>query len=242
MNLFTETFHTLLYRPLFNVLILLYKYLPGNDFGLAVIVLTFLLRLILYPLMTQSIRYQQTVSEIQPKIQEIQKKYKNNQEQQAKEIINVYKEKKISPFSVFLPLLIQLPLLIALFQVFRSGLQPESMNNLYGFISHPGEINYLFLGLISLPEPNILLAVLTAIVQFFQLKTASPKIKSKKTKKKDSISRFSEMTQKQTPYFLSVFTFVFLTKLPAALGLYWITTSLFSMGQQYILRNHDKPK
>ena len=241
MNLFTGVFNALLYQPLFNVLILLYNYLPGNDFGLAVIILTFLLRLLLYPVMTQSIRYQQALSEIQPKIQEIQEKYKDDQEQQAKQILNVYKEKRISPFSVFLPLLIQLPLLIALFQVFRSGLQPESMDSLYGFMTHPGEINYLFLGLISLSNPSMLLAVLTAIIQFFQLKTASPKIKSKKTKKKDALSRFSEMSQKQMPYFLSAFTFAFLSKLPAALGLYWITTSLFSIGQQYILRNHGKP-
>ena len=241
MNLLTQTFNTVLYQPLFNALILLYNYLPGNNFGLAVIVLTFLLRLFLYPIMTQSIKYQQTLNEIQPRLKEIQEKYKDNKEQQAKEIMNIYKEKKINPFNIFLPLLIQLPLLIALFQVFRTGLQPESMNSLYSFVSHPGEINYLFLGLISLSEPSLLLAILTSIVQFFQLKRVNPQSKQKKTKKKDSIMQFSNMAQKQMPYFLSAFTFAFLTKLPAALGLYWITTSLFSIGQQYILTNHGKP-
>ena len=240
MNLLTQTFNTVLYQPLFNALILLYNYLPGNNFGLAVIVLTFLLRLFLYPIMTQSIKYQQTLNEIQPRLKEIQEKYKDNQEQQAKEIMNIYKEKKINPFNVFLPLLVQLPLLIALFQVFRTGLQPESMDSLYNFVSHPGEINYLFLGLISLSEPSLLLAILTSIVQFFQLKRVNPQSKQKKTKKKDSIMQFSNMAQKQMPYFISAFTFAFLTKLPAALGLYWITTSLFSIGQQYILTNHGK--
>ena len=241
MNLLIQTFNTVLYQPLFNALILLYNYLPGNNFGLAVIALTFLLRLFLYPIMTQSIKYQQTLNEIQPRLKEIQEKYKDDQGQQAKEIMNIYKEKKINPFNVFLPLLVQLPLLIALFQVFRTGLQPESMNSLYSFVSHPGEINYLFLGLISLSEPSLLLAGLTSVVQFFQLKRVTLQSKQKKTKKKDSIMKFSNMAQKQMPYFLAAFTFVFLTKLPAALGLYWITTSLFSIGQQYILTNHGKP-
>lgn len=244
MNILIQAFNTLLYQPLFNALILLYNYLPGNDFGLAVIILTFLLRLFLYPVMTQSIKYQQALNEIQPKLKEIQEKYKDNKEQQAKEIMNLYKEKKINPFSVFLPLLIQLPLLIALFQVFKTGLQPESMNSLYSFIAHPGEINYLFLGLISLSEPSLLLAAITSVVQFFQFKKMNPKQKtihqSGGTKKKDAIMQFSNMAQKQMPYFLSAFTFAFLTKLPAALGLYWITTSLFSIGQQHILKNHDK--
>lgn len=240
MNLFTAAFHSLLYQPLFNALILLYQYLPGNDFGIAVIALTFLIRLILYPVMSQSIKYQKTLNEIQPKLQEIQRKYKGDQEQQAKEVMNLYKENKINPFSVFLPLLIQLPLLIALFQVFRSGLQIDSMNNLYGFISHPGNINYLFLGLVSLAEPNLALAIVSAVFQFFQLKLSGPK--TKKAKKKDGMGQFAQMTQKQMPYFLSAFTFAFLTRLPAALGLYWITTSLFSIGQQYILKNHVKPK
>jgi YidC/Oxa1 family membrane protein insertase len=244
MNILIQAFNTLLYQPLFNALILLYNYLPGNDFGLAVITLTFLLRLFLYPVMTQSIKYQQALNEMQPRLKEIQEKYKEDKEQQAKEIMSLYKEKRINPLNVFLPLLIQLPLLIALFQVFKTGLQPESMNNLYTFVAHPGEINYLFLGLISLSEPSLLLAAITSVVQFFQFKKMNPKQKTIHhpggTNKKDTIVQFSNMAQKQMPYFLSAFTFAFLTKLPAALGLYWITTSLFSIGQQHILKKHDK--
>ena len=75
MNLLTQIFNTALYQPLFNALILLYNCLPGNDFGLAVIILTFLLRLFLYPVMTQSIKYQKTLNEIQPRMKEIQEKY-----------------------------------------------------------------------------------------------------------------------------------------------------------------------
>jgi YidC/Oxa1 family membrane protein insertase len=239
MNLFTNAFNTLLYRPLFNILILLYTYLPGHDFGLAVILLTVLLRLVLYPIMNQTIRSQKALADIEPKIEEIKEKFKNDQEGQAQEIIKLYKEKKINPFGIMLPLLIQLPLLIAFFQVFSRGLGVELMTNLYSFVPNPGEINYSFLGLINLSQPNLFLAVAAGITLFFQLKKQNSKIKKKKGGKMDDMVRLSRATQKQMPYFFSAFSFAILLKTPAALGLYWIITSLFSIGQQYILEKHD---
>src|SRR4030042_4762328 len=98
MSLLINAYNLILYQPLFNVLVLLYKYLPGHDFGIAVIVLTAIIRLALYPLMTQSIRSQKILSELQPKIQEIQQKYKTEKEKQAQEIFELYKKEKINPF------------------------------------------------------------------------------------------------------------------------------------------------
>ena len=242
MNLFSDIFNTLLYWPLLNILILLYEYLPGHDFGVAVIVLTILIRLVLYPLMAQTIRSRENLSKLQPKIKDIQEKFKDNQEKQAKEMMNLYREEKISPFSSFLPLLIQLPLLIALFQVFSKGLQIGEMNSLYGFIPHPEAINYVFLGIINLSEVSMPLAILAAVVQFFQIKMQNPKTKIKKTGKKDKVADFSKIAQKQMPYFLSAFTLIFLSKLPAALGLYLIITSLFSIGQEHIFKKHAQSK
>ncbi|MBD3208701.1 MAG: membrane protein insertase YidC [Candidatus Nealsonbacteria bacterium] len=231
MNILTTAFNTLLYQPLFNALILLYQYIPGQDFGIAVVALTLLLRLVLSPLMAKNIKNQKALSDMQPKIKEIQEKYEDNQEKQAEEIINLYQEKEISPFSAFVPLLIQLPILIALFQVFQQGLDPQSMNWLYGFVPKPGDIDYTFLGLILLSAPSTLLAVFASVLQFFQFKmmdTSQPKTDQKGADVALAI-------QKQMPYFFSVFTFIFLLKLPAALALYWMATSLFSMGQQYVL-------
>jgi YidC/Oxa1 family membrane protein insertase len=238
MNFFNTIFNSLLYRPLFNGLILLYTYLPGSDFGIAIIVLTILLRIVLSPFMAQTIKSQKAISEIQPKIQEIQEKFKDDQERQIQEITNLYQEKKINPLNMFLPLLIQLPLLIALFQVFSKGLKLNAMDSLYGFVPHPGEINYTFLGLMNLSQPNIILAVFSAVSQFFQLKMQN--FQTKKAKNKNNQDRFSKTAQNQMPYFLSAFTFVFLSRIPAALGLYWMATSLFSIGHQYILKNHDE--
>lgn len=228
-----NAYNLILYQPLFNLLVLLYKYFPGHDFGIAVIILTVIIRLALYPLMAQSIKSQKILSELQPKIQEVQQKYKTNREKQAQEIFELYKKEKINPFGSFLPLLIQLPVLIALYQVFWKGLLPESMVKLYSFISSPGLINPTFLRIINLGQSSLILAILAGVCQFFQTKMMTPKLKNTKTQ--DQMGQFSNMLQKQMLYFFPFFTIFILWKFPAAIALYWIVTSLFSIGQQYLI-------
>ncbi len=224
-------FKAVLYQPLLNLLILFYIYLPGHDFGIAIIVLTLVIRLILYPLMAQSIRSQKVLSEIQPKVQELQKKYKDDKERQMKEMMGLYKEAKINPFGSFLPLLIQLPILFALYQVFWRGFQPGSMSNLYSFVPNPGVIDPSFLGLINLSQASIALAFIAGITQFIQTKMMTPTVK----KDQKSSSQISDKMQSQMLFILPIFTVFILWKLPAAIGIYWVVTSLFSIVQQYFI-------
>ncbi len=242
MSFLVNAFHVILYQPFFNLLVLLYEYLPGRDFGVAVIVLTVIMRLLLYPLMVQSIRYQKIMSELQPKMQEIQQKYKDNREAQAKEMMALYQKEKINPFSSLLPLLIQLPILIALYQVFWKGLQPGAMDSLYNFIPNPGAIDPTFLGIMNLGSPSLILAVLAGIAQFFQTKMMTSRSPSKEQKQKDA-SQFSTMMQKQMLYFFPIFTVFILWRLPSAIGLYWVATSLFSILQQWLVfkKEYAKP-
>ena len=132
MNILVSFFNTFLYQPLFNILILIYTVLPIHDFGMSIIGLTIIVHLILYPISMKSLKSQRALKEIQPKIREIQKKYKNKQEQAAK-MLELYKKEKINPFSGIFPLLIQLPILIALYRVFLGSFQPEILQNLYSF-------------------------------------------------------------------------------------------------------------
>lgn len=234
MELLINAFNVILYQPLFNVLVLLYEYLPGHDFGVAVIALTVIIRLLFYPLMVQAIKSQKSLSELQPKIQEIQSKYKDNKEKQARATMELYQKEKINPFGGCLPLLLQLPILFALYRVFWQGLQPEAMDMLYSFVPHPGVIDPTFLGIINLGEASLVLAVLAGITQFFQTKMITPKtLKSKKGE--GQMAQFSGMMQKQMLYFFPIFTVFILWKLPAAIGLYWIITALFSILQQYLI-------
>ena len=252
MNFIIDIFNTILYRPLLNTLVILYQLMPGHDFGVAVILLTILTRLIIYPLMAQSLRSQKVLTKLQPKIRELQVKHKNDKEKQAKELISLYQKEKINPLGGFLPLLIQFPILIALYQVFWKGLRPESITNLYSFVSQPGIIKPTFLGLINLSQASLILAVLAGITQFFQSKKNISQVQSKdpegkqsssgadkpetgQAKKQNQTPRFSNILQKQMLYFFPIFTVFILWKLPAAIALYWITTSLFSLVQQYFI-------
>lgn len=237
---FITIFNTILYRPLFNVLILLYQYLPGYDFGLAVIFLTILIRILFYPLGVKAIKSQKALEDLQPKLQEIQRKYKNEKEKQIQATMELYKKAKINPFSSLLPLLVQLPILIALYRVFWRGLNPEEMANLYYFIPRPDIINPTFFGIINLSQSSIILAIFAGIFQFFQTKMLTPKTKTGG----DKLDRFSKMLQKQTLYFFPVLTIFILLKLPSAIGLYWIVATIFSIIQQYFIlkqKSHAKP-
>ncbi|MFC1663535.1 YidC/Oxa1 family membrane protein insertase [Patescibacteria group bacterium] len=228
IEFFTQAFTTLLYQPLFNILVLLYEYLPGHDFGMAVIVLTILTRVIFYPLGIKAIKSQKALSELQPKMKEIQEKYKNDKEKQAKATMELYQKEKISPLSGCLPLLIQLPILFALYRVFWKWFEPEQMAHLYSFVSNPGPIDPLFLGMVNLAESSVVLAILAGAFQFWQSKMIIPK----KTPIKKGGSDFAQSMQKQMLYFFPIFTILIVWRLPSAVGLYWITTTIFSIIQQ----------
>ena len=241
MDFFINSFNTILYQPLFNALVFLYQYLPGHDFGLAVIALTVIIRVALYPLMAKSIKSQKVLSELQPKIQEVQQKYKDNKEKQTKEMMALYQKEKINPFGGCLPLLLQLPILIALYRVFWRGLQPGAMAYLYSFVPNPGTIDPYFLGMLNLAQPSLGLALVAGITQFFQSKMLFPKGK-KPEKKEGQMSQFSGMMQKQMLYFFPILTVFILWRLPSAIGIYWIVTALFSIFQQKLILKSTKGK
>ena len=226
MNIFSLIFNTILYQPMLNFLVLIYVY--TNNFGVAVIALTLLIKFLTNPLNDKALKSQKAMAEIQPRLQEIQKRNKDNQQKQAEEMMALYKEKKFNPFSGIFLLFIQIPILWALFYVFKGGItiNPEYI---YSFISLPQVINPHFLG-IDLSKPNIILAVITAVAQFFQAKTGTPK--TPKSDTKDTASKVSEMVTKQMVFFIPLITFFVLYSLPAALGLYWLITTVFTIFQQ----------
>lgn len=233
-------YHVLLYQPMFNSLVALYDYLPGHDFGIAIIFLTITIRFILYPLSVKSVNSQRGLQKLQPMMQEIQKKYKDNKEKQAQEMLELYKREKINPFSGIFLAFIQLPILIALYQVFWNGLNPEGLSNLYSFVANPIQINPLFVNLIDLSKPNIVFAVLAGLVQYWQTKMLLPK-KEKNMSVQGKNSDMAQAMQTQMTYFMPIFTIMILFSLPSALGLYWIVSGIFSIIQQkIILKNNER--
>lgn len=237
MNILSVFFNTILYQPLLNILILLYTYFPGHDFGIAIIILTLLIKIILSPTSLKAVRSQRILAELQPKIKEIQQKHKNDKAKQSQAMMEIYKKEKINPLSGCFPLLIQLPILIAMYQVFLRGLTPEALGEaLYKFVPYPSSINLMFLGIIDLGQPNIFLALLAGILQFFQSKLSVSSTKIKKEQGKTSKKDFSSMMQNQMLYFFPVLTVFIVWKFGSIIGLYWIVSALFSIGEQYIIR------
>ncbi len=232
-----QFFYIILYQPLFNLLVFLYDYTPGRDFGVAIILLTLIIRLIISPISIKAVKSQRSLQKLQPKLQEIQKKYKDDRQKQGIETLNLYKTEKINPFSSLLLAFVQLPILITLYRVFLGGLNPKELSNLYSFVANPSSINYLFLHLIDLSKPNFVFAVIAGFVQYLQTKMLLPKTNPQDKSKENDMT---QMMQKQMTYFLPVFTVIILTRLPAALGLYWIVGGLFSIVQQYVIIKKNK--
>jgi YidC/Oxa1 family membrane protein insertase len=227
-------FNILLYQPLFNLLILLQNFIPGHDFGIAIIITTVLIKLVIYPLSVKAVKSQKALQNLQPKLKEAQEKYKDDKERQAKEVLAIYKTEKINPFSGLLIAFVQLPILIALYRVFWKGLSQQEFVNLYHFVQTPAVVNSSFLGLLDLAKPNLAFAILAGLVQFFQTKMLLPKIQ-----KKGKGDDFAQIMQGQMVYFFPVITIIILLKLPSALGLYWIVSGIFTVAQQYIIIRKD---
>jgi YidC/Oxa1 family membrane protein insertase len=251
MNFLTVIYNEVLYKPLFNALVFLYNLIPWEYLALAfaIIALTLLLKLALYSMSAKSIVAQRDMQKIQPKLNQIKEKYKNDKEKQSREMMKFYKENKVNPFTSCLPLLIQLPILIALYWVFRKGItDPNELNNsLYPFIHNPGSLQANFLGIIDFAVPNLVLAISAGVAQFFQswtllkMKTKKElqeeqerKRQAKKKSKPDFSDAASNMT-KQMTYFMPIITVFISMSLPSGLAFYWIITSLFAVGQQWFI-------
>ncbi len=237
MNIFLRFFHITLWQPLFNALILFCYYMPGNSLGLSIILLTLLIRLALYPSQKRASESQLALQGLQPKMKEIQRRYKGDREGQAKAMMALYKEEKISPFASLLPMLIQIPILIVLFQLFREGIKEEYFVYLYPFIQRPEIINPYFLGL-NMNEPAPFLAVIVGVLFFIQAKFSAPARNKQDPKAKKAT--FGDMFQKQILFFMPIFTVFILWGLPSALGLNLLIGGIFMAGQQYLAKRKHR--
>lgn len=231
---------TFLYQPIFNLFIGLYQIIPGGDAGVAVIAITLIVRFILYPFYTKQVKSQKAMQDLQPKLKAIREQFKDDQEKQAKAMMSLYKDNKVNPITSCLPILIQLPLFIAVYQVFRDGLtKPSSLDLLYGFINRPEMIDTVFLGLVDLAKPNAVMAILAGLLQFWQAKmlmTKRPEVKSAGAKDEDMMA----MMNKQLVYIMPI-TIIFVGfSLPSGLSLYWIISTGFMIAQQYWSFRHQE--
>ncbi len=219
-------FQTFLVTPLLNALVYFYNTIAFQDLGVAIILLTLAIRVIFFPLFYHSARNQSLIQKLQPELAKIQHDHKDNKEKQAQAMMELYRRHKVNPFSGFLMILVQLPVLIALYQVFLKEFSPEIFSQLYSFVGRPEHLSTTFLSLIDLEKKSILMVSLAAIAQYFQGHLALPKLKEGQ-----EVSS-AEKIGRQMVYFGPFISVMVLGSLPAAIGLYWLVTSLFTVVQQ----------
>jgi YidC/Oxa1 family membrane protein insertase len=248
--MFTTLFNTIFFQPILNLLVWLYVTVPGQDVGIAIILLTVVVKIILYPLTHLQIKQQRGMQELQPKIEEIRKRLKDDKEKQAAELMELYKKEKVNPASSCLPLLVQLPVFLALFHALQVGLQSQGLNMLYPFVPNPQSINAMFLGVFDLTQPNYVLAILAGLVQFWQTRqilkppaatvTAPPPEVAKTEGAKDE--SMTAIMNKQMAFMMPIMTVVIGFTLPGGLTLYWLTMSLLTVAQQALVLKKMPPK
>ena len=232
-------FNLVLYKPLYNVFIGFIGTFPWLDAGIVVILFTILIKLVLFPLSQKTVRSQIEIKKIQPEIDEIKLKYKDNKQEQALKTMALYKEKKVNPFSGIFLTLIQLPILIALYMVFyKGGLTQIHTETLYSFIKAPEHINTVFIGLFDITQKSTVLAVIVALGQYLQIKYTMPAVKKEEGDKKD-VSFKGELAKSmsmQMKYVMPVFMFFIARSFACIVSLYLITSSVFAIGQELYMR------
>lgn len=213
-------FNTFLVDPMVKTLTFFYDTIALEDFGLAIIFLTLLIRIVLYPLFYKQGKQQAIIQKIQPRLKEIQKKHKQDKGKLMEETMKIYKKHAINPLSTIFLLLVQLPILLALFSVIRKSVAGEAFDNV------------IFLGFIDLREVSLIIAAGAAILQFIQMQVALGGKKKKKTVgDKDPAAGAANIMKYAMPGLI----FFFLTSMPSALGIYWMTSMIFGTIQQKII-------
>lgn len=231
-------FRTIFYKPLYNFLIHLIGILPGGSVGLAIIIITFLVKLILLPFNIKTVVSQIQLKKVQPEIDAIKENVTDKTEQ-ARKTMELYKKYGVSPFSGCLPILIQIPVIISLYYVFFQGLTFDA-SLLYTSVSLPETVNSMFFGA-DLAGKSIGLALLAGVSQYFQIaivnkRTATPKGTGMQ-------AQITKTMQFQMKYILPIFIIVIAYQISGAIALYWIVNNVITVIIELIVTKKyaDKP-
>lgn len=225
-------FQTLITQPLYNTLVFFTNIFNGH-IALAVISITILLKIVLYPLAKKAYQAQLAQKKLAPELEKIRKQYPDKQIQ-AQKTMELYKETGSNPFSGCLPILIQLPILIAIYQVFFRGIEAQ-LPLLYSNITAPTEVIYQFLGM-NLQVKSIILALLAGITQFIQMKLSPAMQQSGPVDESDNQAVMMASMNSSMKYTMPVIMTVITWTLPGAIGLYFIVTNIVTILQEYIMR------
>ncbi|MFB6181941.1 MAG: YidC/Oxa1 family membrane protein insertase [Candidatus Magasanikbacteria bacterium] len=238
-------FETILYQPIFNLFVALYGVIP--DVGAVIFILTVAIKGGLYPLTKSSLDAQQGLKEIQPKIKEVKEEY-DDQQKIAEETMQLYQEHDVNPLSSCLPILIQIPVFLALYWVLRNGLGTSDFHLLYSFVPNPGHINPVSMGLVDLGKSgNVILAALAAGAQYFQMQMMNPGASQAQQQSEESgegseKANMMSMMNKQMKYVMPFMMLFIGYTLPAGVALYiFFSTGTTAIQHKFLGGSKDDP-
>lgn len=234
-----ELWTTILLKPMYNGLIFLIEVFPGGSLALAIILLTIVVRLILAPISKRSIVTQIKQKRLQPELDAIKERIKDPKKQST-EIFALYKKNKVNPFSSILLLLIQLPIILALYHVLKTGIE-ENTELLYSFIQYPEVISSSLLGFVDLATKSVWLALLAGITQYIQIKLSPAFQQAGSGEPKNDQEKMAQSLQKKMVFSMPIMIMVFAYMLPSAIALYWSVSNIYTLLQElYIRRKYEK--
>ena len=236
-------FNTFFYQPLYNGLVWFTSITPGHRLAIAIILLTLVVKIILLPLSKKAVVTQMKMKLVEPEMKKIRDTYNKPEDRQilAQKTLELYRKYELNPFSTIFLVFLQIPIFIALALMFgRNALAVIDTSLLYSFVHAPEIINQMFFGL-DLSQKSAILGAIAGILQFFQIRNSLPahkKLEEGVTPTfKDDLARSMNM---QMRYVLPVIVFVASLRFTAALSIYWIVSTAFTIGQELYFRRTVK--
>ncbi len=242
--MFGYIWHTFFFDPVYNGLIYFINVVPGGDVGLAIVATTIVVKLVLLPLSLKAARTQRVMRTLEEPLKALKEKYQDNKdkrEEQAREMMALYREAGVNPFASILLMFIQIPIIIALyFAVFSGGgVQLPGINTdlLYSFVPSPEAINVMFLGLMDITAKSLPLAALAGITQYFHARLSIPApTPAEPGAKPDFKTDFTRIMQTQMRYVLPLVIFFVAYTISAAIALYFVVSNVVNILQELVVK------
>lgn len=239
--MFNALWHNVFFDPIYNTLVFFIDVVPGGDVGVAIILTTVLVKAALLPFSLKAARTQLVMREIEPEMKSIKEKFKDKREEQARAMMDLYKNAGVNPFSSILLLFIQIPIIIALYfsVAFGGGVPlPEiNMALLYSFIPSPETVSMMFLGFVDIAEKSLPLAALAGITQFFHTKLSLPKQTPRDPNKEPDFKEdLARSMQLQMRYAMPIIIFFVAYIISAAIALYFLISNITAILQEFAVR------
>ncbi len=234
--------HTFFFDPVYNSLVFFIDLFPHGDVGLAIVATVVFIKIVILPLSIKVTKMQAVMRELDPQIKKIKKEITDKQEQ-ARAMMDLYKDAQINPLSSVFLMIIQFPIIIALYLAVSKGagfpLPDINTSLLYGFVPTPETVSMMMFGVFDITLKSIPLAVLAGVTQFLHIKLSMPKLEPKKEGEEPTLKEdFARSMQMQMRYVMPVIIAVVAYTLSAAIALYFTISNLMAIAQEFVVKRH----